>query len=66
MTELIGKRCACVFALPPHEWPIPGYPAWVRVLDVDMPMVKLSGSAGGAATWVSATLIASIREAPQA
>lgn len=42
MKELVGKVCRCIFALPFHEWPVAGYPAWVMVLAVDMPMVKLS------------------------
>ena len=61
MKELIGRVCTCDFNLPDLEWPIPGYPAWVRVLDVDMPMVKLSSFHGGDVMWVNASIIKIIR-----
>lgn len=61
LRELVGHRCRCVFNLPDSEWPFPGYPAWVRVLDVDLPLVKL-GSAhyDGRHVWVLAMLIKTI------
>jgi hypothetical protein len=55
MKELVGMRCELVFNLPALEWPIPGYPAWVDVEAVDMPMVKLNG------LWVNVSTFKTIR-----
>lgn len=62
LRELIGRSCRCVFNLPDSEWPFPGYPAWVRVLDVDLPLVKLASSHydGGRHVWMLAALIKTI------
>ncbi len=62
MKDLIGMECNCVFALPANEWPIEGYPAWVQVLAVDMPMVKLCGVyQEHHAQWVNCSTIKTIR-----
>jgi hypothetical protein len=61
MRDLIGRECACDFALPSTDWPIPGYPAWVIVVDVDMPMVLLKSRHGGDAIWISASIIKTLR-----
>lgn len=60
--ELVGHRCRCEFNLPYGEWPFEGYPAWVLVLDVDLPLVKLTSAHydGGRHVWVLATLIKTI------
>jgi hypothetical protein len=58
--ELIGQRCACVFDLPHTEWPISGYPAWVVVVAVDMPMVCLKSDFGHTPIWVNAATIKTI------
>lgn len=60
MKELIGWECCCVFNLPSIEWPIAGYPAWVVVDDVDMPMVKMRSRHGGEAMWLNASIIKTI------
>ncbi len=60
MKELIDHECCCVFNLNPHDWPIAGYPAWVIVDDVDMPMIKMR-SRGGSPMWVNAAIIKTIR-----
>lgn len=60
MKELIGYECVCAFDMPYEDWPI-SYPGYVQVLDVDMPMVKLSAHCGGDATWVNAAKIKQIR-----
>lgn len=58
---MIGAQCRCVFSLPHNEWPFPGYPAWVRVLDVDMPMVKMcSGHYDNQPKWVNCATITEI------
>jgi hypothetical protein len=55
MRELIGQKCAIIFNLPATEWPIPGYPAWATVEDVDMPMVKADG------LWFNCAIVKTIR-----
>lgn len=62
MKNLIGKKCRCVFDLPHTEWPISGYPAWVEVLDVDMPMVCMKDAFAGKPMWVNASIIKTIYE----
>jgi hypothetical protein len=52
-----------VFNLPSHEWPIPGYPAWVKVLDVDMPMVELTSDFYNNPMWVNSAIIKTIQAA---
>lgn len=47
LADLVGHECRCEFDLPSSEWPIPGYPAWVRVLAVDMPMIRLASRSHG-------------------
>lgn len=64
MMDLLGKRCACVFNLPMLDWPIPGSPAFVRVLDVSMPMVKMVSDFGGEPMWVNAAVIRTIKARP--
>ena len=64
MNELIGKRCTCTFDMDASEWPIPGFPAWVVVVAVDMPMVKLkSMHSTDEGLWVNASAIKFIRPA---
>lgn len=58
LRELIGHRCCCVFNLPSSDWPFKGYPAWVYVDDVDLPLLKLRSY--GAPRWVSAACILTI------
>lgn len=60
MHELVGKRCTCDFALDPRDWPIPGYPAFVIVDSVDMPMVKMRSVHAGAPIWVNVSAIRTI------
>jgi hypothetical protein len=62
MKELIGRLCECVFLLPGNEWPIQGYPAWVIVEDVDMPMVKMCSKFGGKSIWVNVDVIKTIHQ----
>jgi hypothetical protein len=64
MNELIGKVCWCDFDLPSHDWPMPGFPAYVVVQGVDMPMVKLCSRWGGQAVWVNASIIKKISAMP--
>lgn len=59
--DLIGKECTCVFNIPPEDWPIEGYPAWVIVDDVDMPMVCMRSKFSGPSIWVNASIIKTIR-----
>lgn len=58
LRELIGHRCRCVFNLPSSDWPFEGYPAWVYVDDVDLPLIKLRSY--GDPRWVSAATIQTI------
>lgn len=60
MKELIGWECCCVFNLPHTDWPIAGYPAWVVVDAVDMPMVKMRSRFGGNPMWLHTSLIKTI------
>lgn len=60
MKDLIGRECQCVFNLPFSEWPIAGYPAWVIVDDVDMPMVKMRSTFSGAPMWLNSAIIKTI------
>lgn len=57
MNELVGKACRCEFSLPFTEWPIPGFPAWVIVDAVDMPMVKMRSRHAGAPFWINSAYI---------
>lgn len=66
MNELIGHECRCVFNLPPNEWPIEGYPAFVIVDAVDMPMVKMRSKFSGVPMWVNAATIKTIRSVRKA
>jgi hypothetical protein len=65
MEELIGKKCICDFNLPPIKWPISGYPAFVVVDAVAMPMIKMRSIHAGDPIWVNAAIIETIREAWQ-
>lgn len=60
MKSLIGHECRCVFNLPFNDWPFQGYPAWVVVVAVDMPMVCMSYRHGGKGVWVNAATIQTI------
>jgi hypothetical protein len=61
MRELEGYVCrADFFGDHATGWPFPGFPAWVVVLEVDMPMVKMRGYHGDGAKWVNAALIKTI------
>ena len=62
MNELIGKTCICIFSLPPEKWPIAGYPAFVVVESVDMPMLKMRSFHTGESIWINAMFIESIKE----
>jgi protein involved in temperature-dependent protein secretion len=64
MHNLIGKRCSCEFDMPHYEWPIEGSPAWVKVLDVRMPMIEMASAHAGRPVWVNAARIKSIRALP--
>ena len=65
MRRLVGKTCQVVFSLPSSEWPFSGYPAWVVIIDVDMPMVLMSCYHAGNDKWVNAADIKMIREDEQ-
>lgn len=65
MKELIGLRCTAVFNLPDNQWPIAGYPAWVIVDAVDMPMVKMRSMHAGAPLWINAAVIQTISPVEQ-
>ena len=59
--EMVGKRCGCYFTLDPTRWPFPGFPAWLVVLAVDMPMVKMAPDFNGErAVWINASTIEKI------
>ena len=62
MKELVGKDVTIVFALPVHEWPIPGYPAFAVCLAVDMPMIKLRNRHFDNSFWINANCIRTITE----
>lgn len=55
--------CVCVFDLPASEWPIPGSPAWVYVLDADMGMIKLQPTHSLDSVWVNTSIIKTLRVA---
>ncbi len=62
MKALIGRECCCIFNLPGTEWPIEGYPAWVIVVDVDMPMICMKSKWAGRPIWVNASIIKTISD----
>ena len=56
LKELIGKThiaCEVSERLPLSD----GYPSWIDVLDVDMPMIKIRNSHGGKPIWVNVAVI---------
>jgi hypothetical protein len=65
MRDLIGKECACTFIEPYESWPFSGWPAWVVVTDVALPMVRMhsifGGEVHGNPQWVSTHIIKTIR-----
>lgn len=63
MKELIGYECSCVFSLPFNDWPIEGYPAWVKVVAVDMPMICLQSIHAGKPIWMHCSIIQTITKA---
>lgn len=60
MKELVGLECTVIFNMPDSKWPFPGYPAFVVVEEVDMPMVKLRGRHGAPTKWINVAIIQSI------
>lgn len=61
LRELIGRRCAVVFDMPANQWPFPGYPAWLYVIDVEDSMIKLGYSMEEKpAKWISKACILTI------
>lgn len=60
MKNLIGKECGCDFDMAPQDAPVPGWPSWVTVLSVEMPMVEMCGTFGGRPFWINASKIARI------
>lgn len=60
MEKLIGKKCRCEFDLPHTQWPIEGFPAWVVVISVSMPLVEMKSAFGGLPMWINASKIARI------
>ena len=65
LNELLDTECTCEFDLPTHEWPTPGYPAVVTVVDVDMPLVKLRSTGYELEYWINAKFIKKIEEVHQ-
>lgn len=61
LADLRGKVCCCEFNLPSNEWPFPGWPAWVVVLDVDSGLIKMDYEWGNKPVWVAASTIKTIR-----
>lgn len=61
MEELVDVECSVEFDLPHTAWPIAGFPARVKVLAVDMPMVKLASIHAGQPIWINAKFIKTIR-----
>lgn len=55
-----AARCRLEFNLPSSEWPISGFPAWVKILDVDMPMIKMKSVHGGMGIWINSAVIKTI------
>jgi hypothetical protein len=64
LKELIGHRCRCEFSVRDVEWPIAGFPAWVIVDDVDMPMIKMRSAFSGSPMWLHVDLIKRIETTP--
>ena len=62
MNELVGKEVEVEFAMPGHQWPIPGFPARAICLAVDMPMVKLRNRWLDNAFWINAACIRTMRD----
>ncbi len=60
LKELIGCQCRAEFNLPPSEWPVSGWPAWILVEDVDMPLIKIKSRWEKTSLWVNATLFKTI------
>jgi len=62
MKKLIGKLCTCEFDMPSNIWPVPGYPARVEILTIDMPMIEMQGHFEKRPFWINANKISIIRE----
>lgn len=61
LNDLIGRRCAVVFDLPDTEWPVPGYPAFVIIESVEMPLIEMRSIHAGKQIWINARFIKQIR-----
>jgi hypothetical protein len=57
---LVGQVCSVVFNLPSGEWPISGYPAWVVIDTVEMPLIEMHSIHAGKPIWVNASDIKTI------
>lgn len=62
LQSLIGKKCRCIFNLPSHHWPVAGWPAFIKVLDLDMPLIKIVSAHAGRPVWVNANTVERIEE----
>ena len=59
--ELIGRDdVRCVFNLDPCKWPIPGYPAWIVIEAVDMPLMLIRSKWSREKIWINASIIETI------
>lgn len=58
--ELVGKECVVEYD-DPQRAAINRLSTWVKVLDVDMPMIKIVTYHGGEATWFHVNKFQTIR-----
>jgi len=59
--ELVGQQCVVNLNLEPRQQPLPGFPAFVVLMDVCESMVKIKSiHKGGRPRWVSLNCIEAI------
>jgi len=51
------EHVAAEFIGDPREWPVAGWPAWIAIEAVDMPLVLIRSTHGGDPMWVNAAII---------
>ena len=51
------EHVAAEFIGDPCSWPVAGWPAWIAIEAVDMPLVLIRETHGGDLMWVNAAII---------
>ena len=58
--KLCGENVGIDFDLDFNDWPIAGYPAWGKVISVDMPLVEIGHRDSNQGIWINAKYIKKI------